>query len=142
QFLANMSHELRTPLNAVIGYSEMLEEELGEEGAPAEVLDDLAKIKGAGRHLLGLINNVLDLSKIEADRVELNDEQCDIRQLVDQAASTLRPMLDANRNRLVLDLPESPGQLRTDAMRLRQVLINLLSNAAKFTRDGTITLRV
>ena len=142
QFLANMSHELRTPLNAVIGYSEMLEEELKEDGAPPQVLGDLAKIKGAGKHLLGLINNVLDLSKIEADRVELNHEDCDIGQLVDEAASTVRPLLAANRNTLVLELPERPGQLRTDPMRLGQVLINLLSNAAKFTHDGRITLRV
>lgn len=142
QFLANMSHELRTPLNAVIGYSEILEEELKEDGAPAQVLDDLGKIKGAGKHLLGLINNVLDLSKIEADRVELSHEDCDIGQLVDQAASTVRPLLAANRNTLAIDLPEHPGRLRTDPMRLGQVLINLLSNAAKFTRDGTVTLRV
>jgi len=142
QFLANMSHELRTPLNAVIGYSEMLEEDLREDGASAQVLGDLARIKGAGRHLLGLINNVLDLSKIEADRVELNDEDCDIGQLVDQAAATLAPLLAANRNTLVRDLPEPAGRFRADPIRVRQVLINLLSNAAKFTRDGTITLRV
>ncbi|TFY96458.1 ATP-binding protein [Ramlibacter rhizophilus] len=141
-FLANMSHELRTPLNAVIGYAEMLEEELLDEGAAPTVLADLGKIKGAGKHLLGLINDVLDLSKIEAGRVELSFDTCDIAQLVDQVCSTSQPLIAANRNRLVVELPERPGTLRADATRLRQVLYNLLSNAAKFTSEGTITLRV
>ncbi|HSV55376.1 MAG TPA: ATP-binding protein [Burkholderiaceae bacterium] len=142
QFLANMSHELRTPLNAVIGYSDMLEEELKEAGAAPAVLSDLGKIKGAGKHLLGLINDVLDLSKIEAERVELIEEECDVGELIEQVSATLRPLVMANRNQLHIELPEHPVQLRTDAMRLRQVLMNLLSNAAKFTSDGTITLRV
>jgi signal transduction histidine kinase len=142
QFLANMSHELRTPLNAVIGYSEMLEEELAEDGASGTVLDDLGRIKGAGKHLLGLINDVLDLSKIEAGRMELNYDDYDLGQLVNQVCSTVQPLVATNRNRLVLELPEQPGELRTDATRLRQVLFNLLSNAAKFTNEGTLTLRV
>jgi signal transduction histidine kinase len=142
QFLANMSHELRTPLNAVIGYSEMLEEELAEDGASGTVLDDLGRIKGAGKHLLGLINDVLDLSKIEAGRMELNYDDYDLGQLVNQVCSTVQPLVATNRNRLVLELPPQPGELRTDATRLRQVLFNLLSNAAKFTNDGTLTLRV
>jgi signal transduction histidine kinase len=142
QFLANMSHELRTPLNAVIGYSEMLEEELAEDGASGAVLDDLGRIKGAGKHLLGLINDVLDLSKIEAGRMELNYDDYDLGQLVNQVCSTVQPLVAANRNRLVVELPQQPGELRIDATRLRQVLFNLLSNAAKFTSDGTITLRV
>ena len=142
QFLANMSHELRTPLNAVIGYSEMLEEELAEDGASGTVIDDLGRIKGAGKHLLGLINDVLDLSKIEAGRMELNYDDYDLGQLVNQVCSTVQPLVAANRNRLVVDMPQQPGELRIDATRLRQVLFNLLSNAAKFTSDGTITLRV
>jgi len=141
-FLANMSHELRTPLNAVIGYSEMLEEELMDEGAAPTTLADLGKIKSAGRHLLGLINDILDLSKIEAGRVELHYDTCDVAQLVDQACSTSQPMISANRNRLVVNLPDDAGLLRTDVTRLRQILLNLLSNAAKFTSDGTITLDV
>jgi PAS domain S-box-containing protein len=141
-FLANMSHELRTPLNAVIGYSEMLEEELLEEGAAPTTLADLGKIKSAGRHLLGLINDILDLSKIEAGRVELHYDACDVAQLVDQVCSTSQPMITANRNRLVVNLPDDAGIVRTDVTRLRQVLLNLLSNAAKFTHDGTLTLDV
>nr|WP_232533062.1 MULTISPECIES: ATP-binding protein [Ramlibacter] len=142
QFLANMSHELRTPLNAVIGYSEILEEELAEERASPAVLDDLGKIKGAGEHLLALINDVLDLSKIEAGRMELSVEQYDLGQIVHQVCATAQPLVAANRNRLVVELPDNPGELRVDATRLRQALLNLLSNAAKFTSDGTITLRV
>jgi signal transduction histidine kinase len=142
QFLANMSHELRTPLNAVIGYSEMLEEDLADEGAPPTVLADLGKIKGAGKHLLDLINDLLDLSKIEAGRMELSYEHYDLGQIVNQVCSTVQPLVAANRNRLVVELPDAPGEVRIDAMRLRQVLFNLLSNAAKFTSDGTITLRV
>jgi signal transduction histidine kinase len=142
QFLANMSHELRTPLNAVIGYSEILEEELAEQGAQQAVLADLAKIKGAGKHLLALINGVLDLSKIEAGRMELSYEDYGLDQLVNQVCSTVQPLVAGNRNRLVVELPDAPGEVRVDAMRLRQVLLNLLSNAAKFTTDGTITLTV
>ena len=141
-FLANMSHELRTPLNAIIGYSEMLEEELGDEGADPTVLADLGKIKGAGRHLLGLINDVLDLSKIEAGRIELQFEPVDIAQLVDQVCSTSQPLVAANRNRLELNLPRDIGLIESDVTRLRQVLFNLLSNAAKFTHEGAITLDV
>jgi len=142
QFLANMSHELRTPLNAVIGYSELLEEELAQLNAPPGTLDDLAKIKASGQHLLGLINDVLDLSKVEAGKFELTYDHCDIGMLVDQVTSTVHPLLMKNRNRLVVELPQPAGNLWTDEVRLRQVILNLLSNAAKFTSDGTITLRV
>jgi signal transduction histidine kinase len=142
QFLANMSHELRTPLNAVIGYSEILEEDLAEDGAAPTVLADIGKIKGAGKHLLELINDLLDLSKIEAGRMELTREDYDLAQIVNQVCSTVQPLVAANRNRLVVDMPERLGEVHVDAMRLRQVLINLLSNAAKFTVDGTVTLRV
>jgi len=141
-FLANMSHELRTPLNAVIGYSEMLEEELQEEGAAASVLSDLAKIKGAGKHLLGLINDILDLSKIEAGKIELSFDACEVAQLLDQVASTTQPLVARNRNRLEVVAGDAGGPFRTDVTRLRQVLLNLVSNAAKFTADGTVTLTV
>jgi PAS domain S-box-containing protein len=141
-FLANMSHELRTPLNAVIGYSEMLEEELAEAGLPDSVLADLRRIKAAGRHLLGLINDVLDLSKIEAGRVELDYETLDVPQLLDQVRSTAHPLVTANRNRFEVLAPANLGAIESDATRLRQVLLNLLANAGKFTSDGVVTLAV
>ncbi|MFY8084324.1 MAG: ATP-binding protein [Rubrivivax sp.] len=141
-FLATMSHELRTPLNAVIGYSEMLQEELGDQGAEASVLADLGRIKSAGRHLLGLINDVLDLSKIEAGRVELQFEKLDIAPLVAQVTSTSAPLVAANRNRLDVRLPDDIGAITADPTRLRQVLFNLVSNAAKFTSEGQIALDV
>jgi PAS domain S-box-containing protein len=141
-FLANMSHELRTPLNAVIGYSEMLEEELAEVGGSLTVLADIGKIKGAGKHLLGLINDLLDLSKIEAGKVELNYESIDVVQLVDQICSTAQPLVASNRNRLTVEAAVDDGCIEVDTTRLRQVLFNLLANAAKFTSDGTITLGV
>lgn len=141
-FLAMMSHELRTPLNAVIGYSEMLQEELAEEGASASTLEDLERIRSAGRHLLELINSVLDLSKIEAGKIELDLGEVSVPQLVDLATSTVQPLIAAGGNRLVLEMPADIGTLTADATRLRQVLLNLLSNAAKFTHHGTITLAV
>ncbi len=141
-FLANMSHELRTPLNAVIGYSEMLHEDLSDLNVAPMVLGDLDKIKGAAKHLLRLINDVLDLSKIEADKVELHFEEVVLAELVDQVASTSQPLMTANRNRLRVNLPDDPVAIHADITRLRQVLFNLVSNAAKFTADGTITLDV
>lgn len=141
-FLANMSHELRTPLNAIIGYSELLEEELAEQGAGPSVVADLAKIRGAGKHLLGLINDVLDLSKIEAGKVELQFEHVDVARLVDQVCSTSRPLVDRNQNRLTIEMPSDIGAIEADGTRLRQVLFNLVSNAAKFTSQGEITLKV
>ncbi|MEZ5651261.1 MAG: ATP-binding protein [Burkholderiaceae bacterium] len=140
RFLAMMSHELRTPLNAVIGYSEMLQEELAEEGVTDTTQDDLNKIKSAGRHLLELINSVLDLSKIEADKIELEIAELSVHQLVDYVSSTAQPLIETNGNRLVLAVPEDIGPIHSDATRLRQVLLNLLSNAAKFTRGGVVTL--
>ncbi len=139
-FLAMMSHELRTPLNAVIGYSEMLKEELGEDGVTPTTMADLDKISAAGRHLLELINSVLDLSKIEAGKIELEIGPVSVQQLVDYAASTVHPLIEPNGNRLVVQVPADIGSVRSDATRLRQVLLNLLSNAAKFTRQGVITL--
>lgn len=139
-FLAMMSHELRTPLNAVIGYSEMLKEELAEDGVTATTMGDLDKIKSAGRHLLELISSVLDLSKIEAGKIELEIADVSVRQLVDYAASTVHPLIEPHGNRLVLQVPPDIGHIESDATRLRQVLLNLLSNAAKFTKGGVITL--
>ncbi len=139
-FLAMMSHELRTPLNAVIGYSDMLKDELAEDGVTPTTMADLEKIKSAGRHLLELINSVLDLSKIEAGKIELEFGTVSVQQLVDYAASTVHPLIEPNGNRLVLQVPSDIGDVRSDATRLRQVLLNLLSNAAKFTRQGVITL--
>lgn len=141
-FLAMMSHELRTPLNAVIGYSEILKDELAEEGVTPTTMADLDKIKSAGKHLLELINSVLDLSKIEAGKIELEIDSVDVQQLVDYAASTIHPLIEPNGNRLVVQTPADIGSVRTDATRLKQVLLNLLSNAAKFTKQGVITLSV
>ena len=141
-FLAMMSHELRTPLNAVIGYSEMLLEDLAEEGASASTLEDLERIRSAGRHLLELINSVLDLSKIEAGKIELDMGEVSVPQLVDYATSTVQPLIAAGGNQLMVQMPPDIGLITSDATRLRQVLLNLLSNAAKFTHGGTITLAV
>lgn len=139
-FLANMSHELRTPLNAIIGYSEMMEEEATEQGHLGYV-PDLQKVRAAGRHLLALINDVLDLSKIEAGRMELHLETFELRPAIEAVASTVAPLVDRNGNRLELDLAPDLGVMRADVTRVRQVLFNLLSNASKFTERGTITLR-
>jgi signal transduction histidine kinase len=140
QFLANMSHELRTPLNAIIGYSEMLEEEAREAEQP-HMLADLARVRTSGKHLLGLINDVLDLSKIEAGKMSLSAEVFALDDVIDDVITTVGPLLERNRNRLVVVRDPALGSLRSDPMRLRQVLLNLLSNACKFTADGTITLR-
>ncbi len=141
QFLASMSHELRTPLNAIIGYSEMLQEEvedLGQESISA----DLAKIHTAGRHLLSLINDVLDLSKIEAGKMELFAEVFDAGSMVQEVVTTVAPLLKKNANRFDVHVPDELGTMCTDLTKVRQVLLNLLSNASKFTEHGTITLTV
>ncbi len=140
-FLASMSHELRTPLNAIIGYSEMLQEEVAELGQTA-LTPDLEKIHTAGRHLLALINDILDLSKIEAGKTELFFETFDVRQMLQDVATTVRPLVEKNANRLVVEEPAELGAMRSDLTKMRQVLLNLLSNACKFTRAGTITLAV
>lgn len=143
QFLATMSHELRTPLNAIIGYSEMLMEEFeDEDGAfkPSDHLADLEKIRGSGKHLLHLINDILDISKIEAGQVELFLEHADIGDVVDSIAMTSRPLIDKNRNTLTVVKGEALGAGLTDVTRLRQILFNLVANAAKFTRDGEVTV--
>jgi signal transduction histidine kinase len=140
QFLANMSHELRTPLNAVIGYSEMLVEDAVAEGGGEERVADLKRIHAAGRHLLALVNDVLDLSKIEAGRMEMVAAPIDLRAFLDDVAATASTLIEGNRNQLVLNCTEDLGTVVSDATKLRQVMLNLLSNAAKFTRDGRITV--
>ena len=140
-FLANMSHELRTPLNAVIGYSEMLTEEARERGL-ANLLPDLDKIHSAGKHLLRLINDILDLSKIEAGKMELFAEVFDVPALVREVSGTIRPMAERRGNAVELRCGASVRRMRADLTRVRQVLLNLLSNAGKFTENGRITLEV
>lgn len=140
QFLANMSHELRTPLNAIIGYSEMLQEEAEDTGRP-EFQPDLARIRTAGRHLLDLINSVLDLSKIEAGRMDLYLEAFSIRELLAEAESVTKPLADKNSNSVIVNCPPDVGDMYSDHTKVRQSLLNLLSNAAKFTEKGEITVR-
>jgi signal transduction histidine kinase len=138
-FLANMSHELRTPLNAIIGYSEMLMEEAEELDAET-LVPDLDKIRTSGRHLLGLINDLLDLSKIEAGKMDLHLETFEVTQLVDGVAATVRPLIDKNHNTLAVRVEPHTGEMQADLTRVRQILLNLLSNASKFTTEGEITL--
>ncbi len=140
QFLANMSHELRTPLSAIIGYAEMLEEEIEDAADPASLLGDMTKIKDSARHLLGLINDVLDLSKVESGRMEVYAEDFDAGRLLHDVGATVQALMDKNGNTLVVDAPPDLGTMHQDMTKLRQMLLNLLSNAAKFTKDGTITL--
>ena len=139
RFLASMSHELRTPLNAIIGYSEMLEEQASELGRPS-FTQDLEKIHVSGRHLLGLIDNVLDLSKIEAGRMQMFAEQVDVAALVADLVTVASPLMAKKGNRLLVEHSSDLGALNTDTTKVRQVLLNLLSNSAKFTERGTVTL--
>ncbi len=139
-FLANMSHELRTPLNAIIGYSEMLTEDARENGA-AERVADIEKIESAGRHLLALINDVLDLSKVEAGKMELSPRAFDIATLVHELAATAAPLAQRNANSIDVECPDDIGTLTADPERVRQCLLNLVGNAAKFTTQGRITLK-
>jgi len=141
QFLANMSHELRTPLNAIIGYSEMLQEE-AEDLDNAEFGDDLERINGAGKHLLGLINDVLDISKIEAGAMDIYLETFPVGPMVQDVATTMQTLVEKNSNTLEIDCPASVGSIHADTTKVRQCLFNLLSNASKFTENGTISLRV
>ncbi len=140
-FLANMSHELRTPLSAVIGYSEMLEEEMADLGEP-HLVSDLKKIESNARHLLSLINDVLDLSKIEANRMTSYAEDFDVAKLAQEAAATVDSLVKRKDNALQLDLGDALGVMHTDVVKVRQCLFNLISNAAKFTDHGRITLSV
>jgi signal transduction histidine kinase len=139
--LAHMSHELRTPLNAIIGYSEMLLEEAERRGH-TDFVPDLQKIYGAGRHLLALINDMLDLAKIEAGRMELVYESADVAALVNDVAATIAPLMRKNGNTIEVSVDGGLGTMRADVTRLRQVLFNLLGNAAKFTDRGTIRIVV
>ena len=141
QFIANMSHELRTPLSAVIGYSEMLEEEVQDAGM-SHMLADLHKINEAARHLLSMISDVLDLSKIEANRMTVFAEAFSVESLLKSVSDTVASLISKKGNKLVIDAPQLFGALHTDQVKLRQCLFNLLGNAAKFTTEGTITLRV
>ena len=140
-FLANMSHELRTPLNAILGYSEMLQEEASMQGVQ-EFLPDLQKIHGAGKHLLSLISDILDLSKIEAGKMDLYLETFSVPSLIEEVVQTIRPLVGANANTLRVDCPGDMGMMHADMVKVRQSLFNLLSNAAKFTKEGAIALEV
>jgi signal transduction histidine kinase/CheY-like chemotaxis protein len=140
-FLANMSHELRTPLNAIIGYSEILQEDAQDKG-DVEPVPDLQKIESAGRHLLGLINNILDLSKIEAGKMDVFIEPVEVRGLVGEVVSIIKPLADKNGNALAVACPDDIGSFRSDQTKVKQALLNLLSNASKFTQKGTLTLAV
>jgi GAF domain-containing protein/CheY-like chemotaxis protein len=141
EFLANMSHELRTPLNAIIGYSEMLQEDATDLGAE-QFTDDLKKINAAGKHLLELINAVLDLSKIEAGKMELYLESFDVATLIRDIVAVIQPLAAKNTNRLDVRCPDAIGSMRADLTKVRQALFNLLSNACKFTERGAISLTV
>jgi signal transduction histidine kinase len=137
QFLANMSHELRTPLNAIIGVSEMLHEDAEAAKQDTEPLD---RVLGAGRHLLALINDILDLSKIEAGRMELQLEDFPLAPLIDGVVKTIEPLAAKNGNRVAVNCDGAIKSLHADQMRLRQTLLNLMSNANKFTERGTISV--
>jgi signal transduction histidine kinase/ActR/RegA family two-component response regulator len=140
-FLANMSHELRTPLNAIIGYSEMLEEETQDLGK-IETVQDLQKIQAAGKHLLALINDVLDLSKIEAGKMGLHLETFDVTNLIEQIVTTLEPAAAKNGNKIKVQMSDNLGMMRADITKVRQILFNLLSNACKFTDHGSVSIDV
>jgi PAS domain S-box-containing protein len=136
EHIASMTHELRTPLNAIIGYSEMLGEELNDD----RDREDLDKITSASKYLLNLINNLLDLSKIEANKMPLILEEVELGPLLKDVSSTLTPLFNKKQNRLITDYPDDPGTIRADSTKIRQILFNLLSNANKFTQSGEITL--
>jgi len=141
QFLASMSHELRTPLNAIIGLTEMMVTSAARFGTE-KALEPLRRVNAAGTHLLSLINEILDLSKIEAGKLELNPERVDLTRLIDEVIGTAGQLAEKNQNRLVIEAQENLGALTADSMRLKQILLNLLSNACKFTKEGEVALRV
>jgi PAS domain S-box-containing protein len=140
EFLANMSHELRTPLNAIIGYSEMMLEEA--EDAQSEFLEDIGKINTAGKHLLSTINDILDLSKVESGKMDLYLEHFDIQNLLKDVITTIQPLIQKNHNELTVNVQDNLGSIAGDTTKIRQCLLNILSNASKFTKDGDITLDV
>jgi signal transduction histidine kinase len=141
QFLSSMSHELRTPLNAIIGLTEMMVSHAGRFGTD-KALEPLRRVNAAGNHLLSLINEVLDLSKIEAGKLDLNPEPVNLARLVDEVIGTAGQLAEKNKNRLIVEAQENVGALKADPMRLKQILLNLLSNACKFTKEGEVALRV
>lgn len=140
QFLANMSHELRTPLNAIIGYSEMMLEEIDEGEGSVDFRTDLERIFGSGRHLLGLINDVLDISQIEAGRMQVNPEEFDLSAVIREIAATVTPMANRNNNKILIPDNEHAGVMYSDLTKVRQILLNMMSNACKFTQAGNVTL--
>ena len=140
-FLANMSHELRTPLNAIIGYSEMIKETASDSNQ-TQLAQDSKNINIAGQHLLSLINNVLDLSKIEAEKMDVYLEEIDVEKLLNELTSTISPLINEKNNHLILEIEENIGVITADITKLRQILINLTSNANKFTNNGDITIKV
>src|SRR5207248_474631 len=141
QFLANMSHELRTPLNAIILYTELLRDEATDRHLD-DFLPDLKKIHGAARHLLALINDVLDLSRIESGKLELHPETFDVQAMVRDVVTTIEPLAQKNANALEVHCPDGIGAMYADPTKVRQSLFNLLSNACKFTEGGTVRLEV
>ncbi|NNE85935.1 MAG: response regulator [Alphaproteobacteria bacterium] len=141
EFLANMSHELRTPLNAIIGYSEMLLEDAEADGAK-EQAEDLRKVRRSGRHLLGLINDILDISKIESGKFEMSFDDAGLSEMVTEVEEIAGSLMEKNGNQLSISVPKELGRLECDEQRLRQILLNLLSNATKFTADGQVGLTV
>ena len=141
QFLANMSHELRTPLNAIIGYSDMLQEEAEDKGRK-EFIPDLQKVNSAGKHLLNLINDILDISKIEAGKMDLFLETVSLPGMIRDIATIVGPLMEKNKNTLEVNCPSDLGTMHTDATKVQQILFNLLSNAGKFTDQGTVFLDV
>jgi signal transduction histidine kinase len=140
RFVSSMSHELRTPLNAIIGLTEMMVTNAARFGTE-KAMEPLQRVNRAGTHLLGLINQVLDLSKIEAGKLELNPQAVQLAPLIDEVAGTARQLAEQNNNRLAVEAPNDLGTLTVDPMRLRQILFNLLSNACKFTKQGKVTLK-
>jgi adenylate cyclase len=140
QFVSSVSHELRTPLNAIIGLTEMMVTNAARFGTE-KAQEPLQRVNRAGTHLLGLINQVLDLSKIEAGKLELNPQSVQLAPLVDEVVGTARQLADQNKNRLTAEAPDDLGSLTVDPMRLRQILFNLLSNACKFTKGGEVKLK-
>jgi signal transduction histidine kinase len=136
-----MSHELRTPLNAILGYNQLLREEISDDGN-TQYLDDIDKVDTAGRHLLSLINDVLDLSKIEAGKMEVHLEEFALKPLVDEIKTTIEPLMEKNHNLFQLEYDDEINIVRADLTKVRQILFNLLSNASKFTDNGTVKLLV
>jgi len=141
EFLANMSHELRTPLNAILGYSEMLKDDAEDDGLDA-YSEDLTKINSSGEHLLTLVNDILDLSKIEAGKMELHVEEFELEKHIKQIEATAKPLVEKNENNFVIEKPDDIEKLTNDQTKLRQILFNMISNAAKFTKKGTVTLGI